>query len=313
MFTGKMWKRLAWSVLSLFVLLNVFAAFHAWKFTHFTDTAAPRTDPNKLGIAGKLKTICFGVDNPRPVNKHKPNRPYKTIHLQSRERLECWYMQTPAARGTVALFHGYSGEKSAMLSRAYELMALGYNTMLVDFMGSGGSGGNQTTIGYKEAADVAAAYRYLAAQGEQNIYLLGTSLGAAAVLKALHDEPLKPQGIILECPFATLYDAACARFEAVGVPGFPLAGFLVFWGGMENGFWAFSHRPVSYAAAVTTPALFFYGDKDERVRREETDAVYGALAGKKKLVVFPEAGHTNYLPRYREEWVQAAKEFLLEN
>jgi dipeptidyl aminopeptidase/acylaminoacyl peptidase len=309
----KIWRRIAWTVLTLFVLVNIFAGFHAYKFTHFSDTDAPRTDPQRLGIAGKLRTIVFGVDNPRPVNKSRPVLPYETVQLKSNGRIEGWYMQTPGAKGTVALFHGYSGEKSAMLPRAYQLMSLGYNTLVVDMMGSGGSEGNQTTIGYKEAMDVKAAYDYLAARKEKNIYLLGTSLGAAAVLKALHDHPLRPRAIILECPFATLYDAACARFNAVGVPGFPLAGFLIFWGGVENGFWAFSHRPVDFAKAVKTPALYFYGEKDERVTRAETDAVYGALAGHKKLVVFPEAGHTNYLRRYRNEWTAAVKVFLEKN
>lgn len=308
----KILRRTAWWILTLFILVNVFAGFHAYKFTHFTNTTAPRTDPNKLSVAGKLKTICFGVDNPRPVNKRKPARAYETVHLQSLKRIECWYMKTPGAKGTVALFHGYSGEKSAMLGRAYELMDLGYNTILVDFMGSGGSEGDQTTIGFKEAKDVKATYDYLVAQGEKNICLLGTSLGAAAVLKSLHDDGITPRGIILECPFATLYDAASARFRAVGVPGFPLAGLLIFWGGIENGFWAFSHRPVDYAAAVKVPVLFFYGEKDERVERAETDAVYKALAGRKKLVTFPEAGHTNYLPRYRAEWTAAVREFLRE-
>lgn len=309
----KILRRIAWGILLLFILVNIFAAFHAYKFTHFSSTTAPRTDPNKLSIAGKLKTICFGVDNPRPVTKRKPNRPYKTIHLQSNVRLECWYMEVRQARGTIALFHGYSGEKSSLLERAYELIDMGYNTLLVDFMGSAGSEGHQTTIGYKESENVKTVYDHLVAQGEKNIYLLGTSLGAAAVLKAMHDDPLQPRAIIIECPFATLYDAASARFEAVGVPGFPLAGFLIFWGGVENGFWAFSHRPVGYAAAVKVPVLMFYGEKDERVARAEIDAVFGALPGKKKLVTFPEAGHTNYMGKYRVDWARAVRIFLQEN
>ncbi|RPE12944.1 alpha/beta hydrolase [Chitinophaga lutea] len=309
----KILRRTAWSVLILFVLVNLFAGFHAYKFTHFSDTKAPRTDPRKLSVTGKLKTIFFGVDNPRPVTRRKPDRPYQTIHLQSNYRIECWLLKTPEGRGTVALFHGYSGEKSSLLEKAYAFTEMGYNAVLVDFMGSGGSGGNHTTIGYKESQDVKTVYDYLSAQGEKNIYLFGSSLGAAAVLKALHDDALRPRGIIIECPFATLYDATCARFRAVGVPGFPLAGFVVFWGGVENGFWGFSHRPVRYAEDVKVPALMFYGEKDERVPRPEIDAIYAALAGSKKLVTFPEAGHSNYFAKYRYEWVTASRRFLLEH
>lgn len=272
--TKKILKRLAWTLLVLFLIVNVFAGFHAYKFTHYSDTKAPKTDPRKLSLAGKLKTICFGVDNPRPVTLRKPAQPYETVMLQSHERIECWYIKTPQAKGTIAIFHGYSGEKSSMLDKSDEFLAMGYNTLLVDFMGSGGSGGNQTTIGFKEAKDVKAAYDHLQSIGTQNIYLFGTSQGAVAILKALHDYPIQPRAIIIECPFATLYQAAAARFKAVGVPVFPLTGFLVFWGGVENGFWGFNHQPVEYAKAVKMPALLFYGEKDERVNRQEIDDVY---------------------------------------
>lgn len=311
--TKKILKRIGWALLMLFLLVNLFAGFHAYKFTHYSDTKAPKTDPRKLSLAGKLKTICFGVDNPRPVNLRKPAQPFETVHLQSYERIECWYIKTPQAKGSVILFHGYSGEKSSMLDKSDEFLAMGYNTLLVDFMGSGGSGGNQTTIGYKEAKDVKAAYDHLQATGEKNIYLFGTSQGAVAVLKALHDYPIKPTAIIIECPFATLYQAAAARFKAVGVPVFPLTSFLVFWGGVENGFWGFAHQPVEYARSVKVPTLLFYGEKDERVQRQEINDIYNNLAGKKELVTFKEAGHINYLKKYRNEWHTATSQFLQKN
>lgn len=303
-------KRFGWSILSLFILVNVFAFFHAWKFTHFTDTRAPKTDPHALSIAGKIKTICLGVDNPRPVNTSKPSVPYRTITLQSHEKIECWLIEKKAAKGTVAIFHGYSGMKSSMLDKADEFMDLGYNVLLVDFMGSGNSGGDATTIGFKEAKDVKAAYDYLVASGEKNICLFGTSMGAVAVLKAVYDDDIRPRALVLECPFGSLYRAASARFNAVGMPGFPLAGFLVFWGGVQHGFWGFAHRPVEYAKAVKIPTLLFYGEKDERVTRKEIDEIYQHLEGPKQLITFPQAGHANYLVAYRKAWRGSVARFL---
>jgi alpha-beta hydrolase superfamily lysophospholipase len=55
--------------------------------------------------------------------------------------LEAWEIPAENARGTVIIFHGYSAEKSVMLERAEEFIGWGYNTILVDFMGSGGSEG----------------------------------------------------------------------------------------------------------------------------------------------------------------------------
>lgn len=303
-------RRLAWLVFGLFLLVNLFAFFHAWKFTHFSDTSAPKTDPHTLSFAGKLKTICFGVDNPRPVNRIRPAQPYRTIVLQSHEKIECWEMNVAEAKGTVAIFHGYGGAKSAMLDKAEEFMGLGYNVLLADFMGSGNSGGNATTIGYKEAGDVRTVYEHLVKTGERNIVLFGTSMGAVAVLKAVHDDHIRPRALVLECPFGSLYEAACARFNAVGVPGFPLAGFLIFWGGIQHGFPAFAHRPVEYAKAVDIPTLLFYGEQDDRVTRAEIDGIYGNLKGKKQLVTFPQAGHVNYLVAYRKAWRGSVARFL---
>lgn len=307
----RFWKRLAWFTGVFFLLLNLFCAWHAWKFTHFTDTTAPRTNPNRLSALGKLKTVVLGVDNPRPANNGVPPVPYETITLRSDFPLEAWLVRAPRAKGTVVLFHGYSGKKSSMTDRAMILREMGVNTLLVDFRGSGGSGGNYTTVGFQEARDVKAAYDYLRNSGERNIWLLGSSLGAAAVLKAVKDGGVAPKGIILEAPFATLYDATCARFRAVNAPEFPFAGLVVFWGGAIHGFWGFGHQPREDARAAKMPALVVYGEKDERVERWEIDAVFDNLGGRKELVTFPGAGHVNFLSRYRAEWTAALREFIL--
>lgn len=308
----RLWKRLAWGTGIFFILLNLFCAWHAWQFTHFTSTTAPRTDPRKLSVMGKIKTVVVGVDNPRPVNRGVPPVPYETIMLQSDYPLEAWMVRAPRAKGTVVLFHGYSGKKSSMIDRGMILRDLGYNVMLVDFRGSGGSGGNYTTVGFKESRDVKVAYDYLFAKGERRIWLLGTSLGAAAVLKAMKDGGMSPKGIVLEAPFATLYEATSARFRSVGAPPVPLAAFVVFWGGAIHGFWGFGHMPMEDAKSVGVPAMVIYGEKDERVDRWEIDAVFGNLKGKKRLVTFPEAGHVNFLSRYRPEWTAALREFIKE-
>jgi len=290
--------------------MNVVVFFHAWKFTHFSDSSDPKTRSKDLSAAEKLKAMVFGVNNPRPVNKSKPERAYETITIQSNKKIECWLIKADSAKGTVVLFHGFGGEKSSMLDKANEFLKAGYSTLLVDFMGAGGSEGNQTTIGYKEAQQVKSCYDYLLEKGEKKIFLFGTSLGAVAILKSIYDYNINPDGIIIECPFSTLYQTTCARFKSLNVPCFPMASLLVFWGGIQNGFWGFSFKPVEYAKAVNCPVLFFYGEKDEKVSREETNEIFENLKGDKKLITFPNAGHENYLARYRSEWWNEVQQFL---
>jgi alpha-beta hydrolase superfamily lysophospholipase len=222
----------------------------------------------------------------------------------SNKRLECWVIAADNPKGTVILFHGYGSQKSAMLDKAEEFLKLGYSTLLVDFMGAGGSEGNQTSIGFHEAEEVKTVFDHLLESGEENIYLFGTSLGAVAIVRAINEYGINPQGIIIECPFGSLYQTTCARFKSLNVPAFPMAGLLVFWGGVQNGYWGFGHNPTEYAKHVTCPVLLMYGEQDEKVSREEIDEIYANLAGEKMLRTYPDAGHENYLSKYREQWVQ---------
>ncbi|GAB2818441.1 alpha/beta hydrolase [Ferruginibacter profundus] len=307
----KLKKRLLWSVVIVFILMNVVAAFHAYKFTHFISAGAAKTkSPDKLSFQDKVQALFFGVNNPRPENVAIPSQKFENIQLQSNKRIACWSIKTDSSKGTIILFHGYSGEKSTLLDKSDEFIKQGYSTFLVDFMGSGGSEGNQTTIGFKEAAEVKTAFDYLVQQGETKIYLFGTSLGAVAIMKAINDYQINPSGIIIECPFGSMYKTTCARFNNMKVPSFPMAALLVFWGGVENDFRAFGHRPTEYAKTIHCPTLLLYGEQDKNVSREEIDEIYVNLKCSKALKTYPLAGHENYLTHYKEQWIADVQSFL---
>lgn len=309
----KIGKKLRWGAIIVFVVMNLIAIVHSYKFTHFSDAHSAKTQrPDQLSFNQKLQTLFFGVNNPRPTNDIKPLK-FETVQLQSNKKVEGWYCPAEAARGTVILFHGYGGEKSSMLDKAAIFDSLGYNTFLIDFMGSGGSEGNTTTIGFKEAEQVKTAYNYLLSKGEKEIYLFGTSMGAVAIMKAIKDYDMQPRAIILECPFGTMYDTVAARFSNMNVPTFPMAGLLVFWGGVQNNFWAFSHNPTTYAKHISCPTLLLFGEKDKNVSRKEIDEIYNNLAGSKKLKTYSSAGHENYLNKYRNLWTEDVANFLKSN
>lgn len=310
---NKKWlKPSLWILTAIFVLMNLIAAFHANKFTHFSDSNIEKTnDPKKLSSTQKIKTLIFGVSNPRPENTIVPAGTFETIKLKSTKEIECWSIKTEKANGTVILFHGYGGNKSSMLDKSDIFNRLGYNTFLVDFMGSGGSEGNQTTIGFLEAEQVKTCFDYLKAKGEQNLYLFGTSMGSVAAMKAISDYNIKPNGIIIECPFGSMYKTVCARFKAMSAPKFPMVGLLVFWGGIQNGFWAFGHNPIEYAKKINCPTLLLYGAMDEKVSREEIDQIFNNLPGVKMLKIYQDAGHENYLTKYKADWTQDIQAFLI--
>jgi alpha-beta hydrolase superfamily lysophospholipase len=291
--------------------MNVVAFFHAYKFTHFSKAKMTRTkDPAKLSATQKLNTLIFGVNNPRPTNNRHPSQKFETVILKSNKEIKCWYIPHSTSKGTVIIYHGFSGNKSLMLDKADEFYNLGYSILLVDFMGSGGSEGRQTTIGYFEAEQVKTSFDYVLNKGEKNIYLFGTSMGSVAIMKAIHDFRFSPSGIIIECPFGSMYKTVCARFKLMNAPSFPMAGLLVFWGGVQNGFWAFGHNPTEYAKEIRCPTLLLYGGLDKKVSRDETEKMFSNLGGKKQLIVYPKAGHENLLDNDPRAWRQDVSTFL---
>lgn len=298
------------SFIIVFLLANIMAFFHARKFTHFDRDATQRVDPSKVSFIQKLKVMFTGVSLPRPVTHYEPIKPYKTLILQSNVRISCWEMITNDAKGTVVLCHGYGGEKSDMLNRAYTFMNMGYNVLLPDFMGGGASEGNQCTVGFKEADNVKTCVDYLQQKGEQNIYLMGASMGAAAIMRACSIYKMPVKALILECPFGSMRQTVKNRFEMMGVPAFPLSDLLVLWGGVQNGFNAFNHNPEDYAKQINIPVLLLSGGKDDRVKASEILNIYNHLAGKKYLKTYSMAGHESYLNKYQQQWLADVDAFM---
>lgn len=308
----KIGRKIIWTLALVFVLMNVMAGFHAWKFTHFDPAAKDRTEHEPdISFIKKVGLLFTGVSLPRPYTTIKPPLPFETVMLQSNKQIECWWIKKDSAIGTVILCHGYGGNKASMLDRAMAIYAMGYSVFLPDFMGAGASEGNQCTIGFREAAQVKTCVAYLKQKGEQHIILFGTSMGAAAIMKACADNTLPVKGLILECPFGSMRQTVKNRFAMVGVPAFPLSDLLVFWGGLENGFNAFNHNPEDYARHIKSPVLLLFGEHDDRVTRPEIDHIFTNLTGPKRLATYPLAGHESYLNDYKVKWTTDVQQFLL--
>ncbi|HYE76599.1 MAG TPA: alpha/beta fold hydrolase, partial [bacterium] len=219
------------------------------------------------------------------------------------------------SRGTVLVFHGYGGEKSAMLPEAEAFRAMGYRVLLVDFRGGGESSGDDVTIGYREAEDVRAAWRHVRGRWrEPRGVVFGVSMGAAACLRAMSEyADVKPRAAVLESSFGSTYQTVVNRFRVLGVPPVPLAALLTFWGGAQHGYWAFGHDPEDYARRVRVPTLLLQGERDERVTLGEAQRIYAGLAGPKRLWVVPGGGHGHYVLAAPEAWRRQMGDFLIKN
>jgi len=302
-------------VLAAFGVLNVVAYRHAYNFTHFTPLEEfdfPE-DPEDLNNIEKWKLIWEGIPTPRPENHIEPAVAFETLHFESESgsTLEAWLIRSsPEAKGTAIIFHGYTNTKSQFFTEANMLRGLGYHTLLVDFRAHGGSTGQRCTIGHDEALDVKAAFEYASEHLEGEVVLLGVSMGAVAVLRAVSEWQLPAGALLLECPYGSMLQAVRNRFEMLNLPSWGLAEILVFWGGWQNNYWAFGLNSVAYAQNVKVPTLLMYGNQDLRVSLDETSAVFAALAGRKSLKIFENIGHSSYASKYPQDWALTVQNFL---
>jgi dipeptidyl aminopeptidase/acylaminoacyl peptidase len=304
------------ALLSAIVSVNLFAFMQARAMTRFAEGGERTGRLEQLGIVDKLGALLSGVNIPRPINRRTPadvQLPFETHRIGSAAgvTLEAWFIPGACNDSIVALFHGYAASKSSLVSTAQALRDLGYAALLVDFYGSGGSSGSGTTVGFKEADDVAAVVEYVRRTWPgRKIFLYGMSMGGAAALRAIAAHGVVADGLIVEAIFDTLLNTGKNRFRAMGLPGSPFSELLLFWGGAQNGFDAFAHNPVDYARAVTNPALLLHGADDVRATPEEARRVAAAMNGNGRLIVYNGVPHTSIAGAKREEWSRDVSAFL---
>jgi uncharacterized protein len=304
------------ALLSAVLSANLIAFMQARAMTRFTGGGERTAKPEWLNFFDAASVIISGVNVPRPQNTRTPaalDLPFETHRFSSGNgsTLEAWYVPGNDERLIVVLFHGYAASKSTILNAARVFHELGYGNLLVDFYGSGGSSGNETTLGVEEARDVAAAVGYVRKTWpNRRVVLYGISMGGAAVLRAIAAEKVIADAIILEATFDTLLNTGKSRFHALGLPGSPFAELLIFWGSLQRGFNFFSHNPVDYARSVNSPTLILHGEKDQRTTLEQARNLAQSFDGKARLIVYPDVPHMAIVNARPSEWTRDIEVFL---
>jgi uncharacterized protein len=305
-------------LLAAFAAMNFVAYRQAYAMTHFVAGGARTAKPESLSLGQKLKILLCGIDLPRPGTTLSPailGPACRALTIAGAHgvRLGAWYCPVSPESPLVILFHGYGDEKTGTLKQARVFLELGLSVLLVDFRGSGDSSESYTTVGFDEAEDVAAAVRYAKASlPHSKLVLYGMSMGAAAELRAVHSCGVQPDAIIAEAVFDRMLTTVRHRFELMGLPSFPGAAMLVFWGGRECGFNAFANNPVEYAASVRCPILFLHGTADERAHLAEARQVYDAVPGRKWFKEFAGIGHAAIVADRPLQWKEAVSQFLID-
>ena len=96
----------------------------------------------------------------------------------------------------------------------------------------------------------------------------------------------------------------------MNLPAFGLAHLLVFWGGVQNGYWGFAHNGIDYAPSVHCPALVMSGTNDPWVLPEEARSVTRQMRGETTCATIAGVSHEGAYPKNPQGWRLEVQSFL---
>lgn len=232
-----------------------------------------------------------------------------------RGMLAGWFVPSRNGR-TLICCHGINDNAAQWLPQIARLhREHGYGALLFDFAGHGRSEGSMVTYGARERLDVAAALEYLRARGDVNmagIGILGYSLGAiTAVLAAAERAELR--AVVIESGFADLLRDVSKLFTRfTGLPAFPFANLIVWFGERISGARLAEIRPVRVIGRISPRPVLIISDLADALADEPYDGehLYAAAGEPKELWQVPNAAHVNAYGTFPEEWLARVSGFL---
>jgi pimeloyl-ACP methyl ester carboxylesterase len=192
-------------------------------------------------------------------------------------------------RGTLVYLHGVADNRASAAGAIERFGRRGFDVVAYDSRAHGESDGDACTYGFFEKRDL---HRVLDTVGGGPIVLVGASLGAAVALQEAAQD-LRVTTVVAAETFSDLRTVATERAPFFFTPGviaraFSLAEAL-------GHFHVDAVSPVSAAASITVPVLLIHGAADTDTSPDHSRRVLAALAGPKRLILVPGAGHNQSL------------------
>ena len=232
-----------------------------------------------------------------------------------RGTLAAWYI--PSHNGSTLIcchgIHDNRGQWVEQIARLHERS--GYGGLLFDFAGHGESDPSFVTYGAREIEDVNAVVEYLRRRGDVDmgrLGIMGYSLGSITATLAMAEQP-DLRCLVIESGFADVERDLVKLFSRfTGLPGFPLANLVVFWGEKITRVRLSEIRPVTVIHRISPRAVFIIADRLDQVADEPHDgeALYASALPPKHYWLVEDAGHVYGFIEHPVEWIERVGAFL---
>ena len=254
----------------------------------------PGRDPEAQELSALARTIAV---------RHHAELADAQVNARDGVLLRGWFIRPAASNGNaVILLHGMGDNRTGMLGNAELLLDRGNAVLLPDARDHGTSGGELATYGVTEAGDVRRWFDWIEQTVKPRcIYGLGESMGAAQLLRSLH-ETRGFCAVVAESSFASFreagYDRLGQRFNAGPWVGQTLMRPAIE-GGLLYARWKYGidfdrYSPEKAVAGSKVPVLLIHGLKDTNLPPRHSEIIQSRNPQRKPPVVLwepAEAGH----------------------
>ena len=139
-----------------------------------------------------------------------------TLHTADGETLQAWWLPQPDPAAPLLLFlHGNAGTRADRLHNLLGLWAAGFQVLIPDYRGYGGSSGRPSEAGLALDADAALAWLREHNDGNQGVIVFGRSLGGAVAAGLAARAPVR--GLIIESTFTSATEMAARMLPIPGI------------------------------------------------------------------------------------------------
>jgi hypothetical protein len=230
-----------------------------------------------LAWTGQRRMIYFPfAEVPPPAAVGLPGAEEVTFAASDGVLLEAWFVAARPASGTVIVFNGNAGNRAYRAQLGSRLSQGGFNALLFDYRGYGGSSGSPTEEGL--ALDARAALRYVESRSDVDsgrIFYFGESLGAGVAVRLAIER--RPRALMLRSPFTSLLDTGRHHYPLLPVR------------------WLLRDRfpSIDLIARIGCPLLVIAGSEDRVIPLAQSQRLFDTALEPKRLLVIEGADHND--------------------
>jgi len=272
-------------------------------------------------VAGLLVWIILSyvgaryASHPNLMNLPEPSHYFDfsieeiTLQTSDNVRIAAWYIKGDSTRAVV-LTNGIRGNRSGLIGRAKLYAAAGFGVLLIDLRGTGESEAQPISYGWHERHDIHAAANFLRKKDYTHIGAHGLSLGAAATVYSLQEQP-DYAFVVLESCYGSVRDALNNRLKMKKIPRFTTI-FMQKFSEWHLGVSMQQLSPADHIKSAQMPVLIMAGDSEQRVKKSETEALYANCGSSEKSLHYIKGAKHVDLLNHSPETYREIIEFLIE-